>query len=472
MLGSRGGTQMLCTRVITVSSATTCTINGAASVVTGSTGNSYTSTVTPAGGTVTYSWSISGNGSITSGTTSSSCTVTAGAVGSFNLNLNVTRAGCAGSCQKSVTVITPTCQINGPTPVFANSTGLGYTSSVSPAGGVVTYSWSISGNGSITSATNTSSVTVTAGAPGSFTLTLNGTRDGIAFQCTKPVTVDSAPSCVVAGPDTVTGSSTGTIYAANVSPSGGTLTHSWSITGNGSITSATNGPSVTVDAGASGSFTIIHDGTRDGIALSCQKVVTIQVGGPAATVTATDFDFTAPNVVIDAGQSVKWVWGNGLHTTTNGVSSDPLHNPGSLWDAPLDAGHTSFTFQFNTPGYYPYFCRFHEAIMKGSVQVRATTGVGGDANSRFRLLPSPNPFADKVKLQFTLDRNTRVVVEIFDLGGRKILSLLTADLPAGPHEVTWGGWDNRHQPVVPGVYFVRLETGDGRMKVQKIFKSR
>jgi plastocyanin len=472
MLGTKSGTQVMCTKVVTVSTATTCTINGNASVLTGSTGNGYTSTVSPAGGTVTYSWSISGNGSITSGTTASSCTVTAGAVGSFTLTLNVIRSGCPGSCQKVVTVITPSCTISGPTPVFAGSTGIGYTSTVSPAGGVIVYSWSISGNGSITSATNTSSVTVTAGAAGSFTLTLDGTRDGTAFQCTKPVTVDPAPSCTVAGPDTVAASSSGTIYAANISPSGGTQVHSWSITGNGSITSGTTGPSVTVTALASGSFTVIHDGTRDGIALSCQKTVTIQAGGPAATVTATDFVFTPPNVVIDAGQSVEWVWGNGLHTTTNGVSSAPADNPGSLWDAPLDSAHPSFTFQFNTPGFYPYFCRVHEAVMKGTIQVRATTGIGGDPTSRFRLLPAPNPFADKVNLHFILDKDTRVVLDIFDLGGRKVENLIATNMSAGPHDVTWSGLDTRQQPVVPGVYFARLQAGDGRMQVQKLFKSR
>jgi plastocyanin len=471
MTGNHSGVAMMCERVVTVSAPTTCTVNGAASVVTGTTGNGYTSTVTPAGGTVTYSWQISGNGSFTSGTTASSCTVTAGAVGSFTLTLNVVRSGCPGSCQKVVTVTAPTCSIAGNSPVFAGTTGNGYTSTVTPAGGTVVYSWSITGNGSITSATNTSSVTVTAGAAGSFTLTLNGTRDAAAFNCQKVVTVDPAPSCTVAGPDTVNSSAVGTIYAANVSPSGGTLTHTWSIVGNGTITSATNGASITVDAGVSGSFTVTHDGTRDGLALSCQEVVTIRSSSIGATVTATDFQFSPANVVINVGQSVKWLWGNGTHTTTNGVSSNPSDNPGSLWDAPLDAAHTQFIYQFNSPGFFPYFCRFHEGVMSGTVQVRAITGIGEDPTNRFRLMPAPNPFADKVNLHFTLDKDTRVVLEIFDLGGRKVESLITADMAAGPHDVTWSGLDNRRQPVVPGVYFARLQAGDGRTQVQKLFKS-
>jgi hypothetical protein len=45
-------------------------------------------------------------------------------------------------------------------------------------------------------------------------------------------------------------------------------------------------------------------------------------------------------------------------------------------------------------------------------------------------------------------------------------------MSAGPHDVTWSGLDAHHQPVVPGVYFARLQVGDGRMQVQKLFKSR
>jgi plastocyanin len=292
----------------------------------------------------------------------------------------------------------------------------------------------------------------------------------VAFTCQTTVTVNQNPTCTIAGADTVAATSTSNAYTVSVSPVGGTLVYSWSITGNGTITSAINTASVTVNAGAAGSFTLTQNGTRDGVAFQCQKIVTVVVGA-AAIITASDFQFSPPNVVINQGQSVEWVWGNGMHTTTNGVSSDPLHNPGSLWDAPLDNLHTSFTFQFNTPGYYPFFCRIHEASMKGSVQVQGTSGVGDETGARFRLLPSPNPFSAKVDLDFTLDRDTRVVLEIFDLGGRKVLSLLTADLPAGDHKVTWGGWNNHHQPVVPGVYFARLETGDGRMKVLKLFKS-
>ena len=462
------------TGTITVGT-TSCSIAGATPVCPNTAGLSYTATIAPAGGTNTFSWTISGNGSIVGSSTSSTVSVTSLGAGSFTLTMTGARTGVAMMCTKVVTVsAATTCTISGNASVITGSTGNSYSSTVSPAGGTVTRSWTISGNGTITSGTTGTSVTVTAGAVGSFTLTLNAVRSGCPGSCQKIVTVNPVPpTCTVSGADTVNASSTGNSYSATVSPAGGTLTHSWSITGNGTITSAITGASITVNAGAPGSFTVQHDGTRDGVAvIACSKTVTVQGAAPAATVTAADTTFSPANVVINVGQSVQWLWGNGLHTTTNGVDSAPIHNPGSLWDAPLDAAHLSFTFQFNTPGYYPYFCRVHEGVMSGTVRVLATSGVGDETANRFHLLPSPNPFAGKVKLSFTLDRDTRVTFDIFDLGGRKVATLLAADLSAGPHEVTWGGLGGDHQPVVAGVYFARLATGDGRTKVLKLFKSR
>src|SRR5204862_122268 len=82
--------------------------------------------------------------------------------------------------------------IGGANAVCTGSSGNTYTV---PAG-MSSYSWSISGNGTISGSTNTSSVSVTAGAVGSFTLTLAiADTNGCASTCTKPVTVDALPAC-------------------------------------------------------------------------------------------------------------------------------------------------------------------------------------------------------------------------------------------------------------------------------------
>jgi plastocyanin len=127
----------------------------------------------------------------------------------------------------------PTCSITGPAAVCSGSSGNVYSATVLPGGGVVTYAWSLSGNGSIVGGTTGSSVTVDAAASGSYTLTLDALRDGVPTQCTLPVTVNANPTCSILGPGSTCNGATGLVYTASVSPAGGTLTYSWSISGGG-----------------------------------------------------------------------------------------------------------------------------------------------------------------------------------------------------------------------------------------------
>src|SRR5439155_544281 len=185
---TRDGCPGRCELTVPINPAPTCTITGNTPVCSVTT-HSYTSAVLPAGGTVTHSWTISGDGTINGSTTGSSVSVTAGASGSFTLTDNITRDGCPGRCELTVPINpAPTCTITGDTPVCSVTTHT-YTSAVLPAGGTVTHSWTISGDGTINGSTTGSSVSVTAGASGSFTLTDNTTRNGCPGQCTLRVTI-------------------------------------------------------------------------------------------------------------------------------------------------------------------------------------------------------------------------------------------------------------------------------------------
>src|SRR5204862_4796882 len=140
----RDGCPGTCNVTITVNPNPTCSIAPTAPVCTG-TSATYTSTVSPAGGTVvTHAWTITGNGTIVGSTTGSSVVALAGAAGTFTLTDNVVRDGCPGTCNVTITVNpNPTCAITPTTPV-CTGTSPTYTSTVSPAGGtVVTHAWTI-----------------------------------------------------------------------------------------------------------------------------------------------------------------------------------------------------------------------------------------------------------------------------------------------------------------------------------------
>jgi len=69
----------------------------------------------------------------------------------------------------------------------------------------------------------------------------------------------------------------------------------------------------------------------------------------------------------------------------------------------------------------------------------------------------PNPFNPSTNIAFALAEPARnVTIELFDITGRKVNSLVNSALPAGYHQVLWHSDDDRGNPVASGIYFYRL----------------
>jgi FlgD Ig-like domain len=81
--------------------------------------------------------------------------------------------------------------------------------------------------------------------------------------------------------------------------------------------------------------------------------------------------------------------------------------------------------------------------------------------------PSPNPFSRAATIRFSLPKTGPATLDILDLGGRRITTLLERELSAGAHAARWDGRDHGGHDAPAGVYFVRLIVG-GRMTARKL----
>jgi hypothetical protein len=72
----------------------------------------------------------------------------------------------------------------------------------------------------------------------------------------------------------------------------------------------------------------------------------------------------------------------------------------------------------------------------------------------------PNPFNPQTTIQFSLMRGGATSLEVFDVAGRRVTTLLREHLAAGPHRVDWNGTDATGRTMASGVYLVRLQSGD------------
>jgi hypothetical protein len=77
---------------------------------------------------------------------------------------------------------------------------------------------------------------------------------------------------------------------------------------------------------------------------------------------------------------------------------------------------------------------------------------------QFHLYPNyPNPFNALTVIPFDLPHSSHVTLEIFNLMGKKVRTLLADQKPAGHFEVQWDGTEELKQEVASGIYFCRLQ---------------
>jgi hypothetical protein len=72
----------------------------------------------------------------------------------------------------------------------------------------------------------------------------------------------------------------------------------------------------------------------------------------------------------------------------------------------------------------------------------------------------PNPFSANTDIHFTLSRDSQVRLEIFDVAGRLVRTLVDEPRELGEHSATWDGRTQNGATASAGVYFYRLHTSD------------
>ena len=82
----------------------------------------------------------------------------------------------------------------------------------------------------------------------------------------------------------------------------------------------------------------------------------------------------------------------------------------------------------------------------------------------------PNPFNQGTTIQIELSKNESFVnLNIFDILGKKIISLFEGKPDRGIHKFYWRGVDKFNRQVSNGIYFYQLEV-DGLMKTKKMLR--
>lgn len=91
-------------------------------------------------------------------------------------------------------------------------------------------------------------------------------------------------------------------------------------------------------------------------------------------------------------------------------------------------------------------------------KVATTTDVPGASAAATLGRNYPNPFNPSTRIGFSLARDTRVDLAVFDLAGRRVATLAQGPLAAGDHRVTWDGRTDLGGSAPAGMYRYVLVT--------------
>ena len=87
-------------------------------------------------------------------------------------------------------------------------------------------------------------------------------------------------------------------------------------------------------------------------------------------------------------------------------------------------------------------------------------------SSDFKVVPNefalhqnhPNPFNPNTTISFDLPEESFVNLTVYNLTGKKVLTLKSDNVSAGFHSLDWNGKDEFGNSVASGMYFYRLDT--------------
>ena len=89
------------------------------------------------------------------------------------------------------------------------------------------------------------------------------------------------------------------------------------------------------------------------------------------------------------------------------------------------------------------------------------------AGDALNLRGVPNPFNPQTRIRFEMPRAGHARLEILDVAGRRLATLLDGPVPAGTVETAWDGRDATGRALASGVYLAHVRTDRGR-QVQKL----
>ena len=122
-------------------------------------------------------------------------------------------------------------------------------------------------------------------------------------------------------------------------------------------------------------------------------------------------------------------------------SNDQITNPGTLTLGSLTYAALDLEFQ--------------EAWEATSTHENTVTPAAGHLAQNY-----PNPFNPSTIIAYNMIEAGKVSIEVFNIKGQKVRTLINEHMTVGNHDVTWDGKDTNNKSVSSGIYFYKMKSGN------------
>lgn len=186
-------------------------------------------------------------------------------------------------------------------------------------------------------------------------------------------------------------------------------------------------------------------------------------------------DGTSSDVVIGSRDKNGWAWNNFGNVITGWpiAFDDRIQLSPALGDLDLD-GSTEVVFlslmqlivvDINNSPHYPvksWLMYGHDPQRTGcsdcpeDVITAAESGTTAITRVSFAP-PTPNPIAGSAVFSYSIPRRAQVSLDIYDIRGRRVFTVVKEEADSGDHLVTWNGRDRNGRELASGQYLARLK---------------
>jgi PKD repeat protein len=176
------------------------------------------------------------------------------------------------------------------------------------------------------------------------------------------------------------------------------------------------------------------------------SVIVINKPAPISDFNVTGTDLQA-NFTVPSQTGVAYSWSFGDNTSSSQPNPSHVYTTAGTYMVILTVTNVATG------------CKSFDTLM---VTVPFTTTGIGTSKDNYELTAYPNPFSNKTQIEFELNQLSDVTLEIYDVMGRKVSTLLSNAKVSGKQKHEWNVNDNS-----TGLFYVRL-TVDGRTSILRL----